>query len=123
MKRWVLDCHWFSLRLHHWYYSDDSRAFHDHPWGFISIVLSGSYTDISPAGRDHLSVGSIRYRPALHRHTVQVSPGGCWTFLITGPVIRKWGFWVPRSPNSPLKGEVFRKANKYFAIFGHHPCE
>jgi hypothetical protein len=54
------------------------------------------------------------YRPALHRHTVRVPYSGCWTFLITGPEIRQWGFW--------LKGR-FRKRNKFFHIMGHHPCD
>lgn len=113
LRRWVFNAGMFSVRLHHWYASDDARYFHDHPWWFITFVLAGGYTDISPAGQQVMKTGSTCYRPAFHRHTVQVNPGGCWTFLITGPEIRRWGFWV--------KGK-FKKANKYFLEHGHHPC-
>jgi hypothetical protein len=103
-----------SIRLHHWISPDDARSFHDHPWWFITLVIKGNYIDRSPDGDDHLYMGSIKYRPAAHRHTVIPSQHGCWTIIITGPVSRKWGFWVAGK---------FRKANKYFAMHGHHPCQ
>ena len=111
--RWRLELPFGSIRVHHWLSSDDDRAFHDHPWWFWTIVLKGSYTDKSPDGTDHLRFLSHRYRPALHRHTVIPDPEA-WTLLVTGPPVRSWGFW--------LNGK-FRKANKWFLTFGHHPCE
>jgi hypothetical protein len=57
---------------------------------------------------------NARYRPALHQHTVIPDPGGAWTLLVTGPKIRSWGFWF---------NDKFVKANKWFATFGHHPCD
>lgn len=116
MKRWVVDCRWFSLRLHHWFCGDDPRHFHDHPWWFLTLVLWGSYTDINPHGKEYLSVGSIRFRPALHKHTVSTT--GCWTLLLTGPQKREWGFWVPRS-----YGQRWIKRNKYFYEHGIHQCD
>jgi hypothetical protein len=76
-------------------------------------VLAGGYIDRSPNGDDHLHIGSIRQRPASHQHTVIPDRGGAWTVILTGPKIRDWGFW--------LNGK-FRKANKWFAKYGHHPC-
>lgn len=113
MIRWRLETPLGSLRLHHWLGPDDDRAFHDHPWWFITAVLRGGYVDHSPTGREHLHAGNVRYRPALHRHTVVPDPGGAWTFVITGPKTRAWGFW----PDGK-----FKKANKWFARWGHHPC-
>jgi hypothetical protein len=113
MRRWVLNMGRFSIRIHHWYSSDDHRAWHDHPWWFWTLVLRGGYTDVSPIGRENLWAGRWASRPALHRHTVEVWPGGCWTLVITGRPVRKWGFW----PNGK-----FKKANKYFLEHGHHPC-
>lgn len=81
-------------------------------------MLSGSYCDVTPAGREWLRPGTLRFRPALHRHTIEVAPGGCWTFLWTGPHERFWGFWTPRSG-----GERFRKSNRYFLEEGEHPCQ
>lgn len=112
--RWVFSTPFGSIRLHHWRASDDARNFHDHPWWFLTFVLRGGYTDVSPTGEERCSAGKFRFRRALHRHTVRVDAGGCWTVLLTGPEHRFWGFWV---------GRKFKKANKYFLEHGHHPCE
>lgn len=114
LRRWALVFGLASIRVHHFLCSDDDRAFHDHPWWFITFVIKGGYTDVSPSGKDHLGRGSIRFRPALHRHTVQIDPGGVWTVLLTGPNLRTWGFWV---------NGKFRKSNKYFFEHGHHQCD
>lgn len=111
--RWRIETPWFSVRLHHWLGPDDDRAFHDHPWSFVTVVLRGAYTDRSPEGDERLRAGRVRYRPARHQHTVVPDPGGAWTVIVTGPKVRTWGFWVAGK---------FRKANKYFARYGHHPC-
>jgi hypothetical protein len=112
--RWRIETRIGSIRLHHWLGPDDDRAFHDHPWWFATFVLRGGYTDRSPAGEEHLKAGSMRYRPALHQHTVVPDANGAWTLLVTGPKIRRWGFW--------LNGKLI-KANKWFLSFGHHPCD
>lgn len=119
--RWTLGTPFGSIRVHNWKSSDDDRAHHDHPWSFLTVVLRGGYTDVSPTVidkhsgviRDHLRVGSVRYRAAEHVHTVQVDPGGCLTLLLTGPEKRFWGFWLRNK---------WRKAGRYFRLNGHHPC-
>ena len=112
--RWRLETPIGSIRIHHWISSDDDRAFHDHPWWFLTFVFRGGYTDRSPVGDEHIRAPAIRYRSALHRHTVVPDHDGAWTILITGKKTRAWGFW--------LNGK-FRKANKWFATYGHHPCD
>jgi hypothetical protein len=121
LTRYVLVLFGFSLRVHHWTNDDDPRHMHDHAWWFLTLVLRGGYTDISQAGEgqpvvhDHLSAGSIRFRPALHRHSVMVDNGGAWTLVLTGPRERHWGFWVPgRNKVLPFK--------RYFKKYGHHQC-
>lgn len=114
MRRWVVDFGSFAIRLHRWQASDDVRAFHDHAWWFLTCVLWGSYEDVSPEGSDVLTVGSIRFRRASHKHTVKIRKPGTWTLLITGPVERRWGFWV--------KGRLWKR-DRYFANNGHHPCD
>jgi hypothetical protein len=111
--RWVAGTPFGSTRLHHWRGSDDLRNTHDHPWWFFTIVLWGGYWDITEDGAQRMRAGSFAFRPALHRHSVKVDQGGCWTIMICGPEIRDWGFWV---------AGVFRKANKYFLKYKHHPC-
>lgn len=112
LHRWVADFGLFSIRVHHFLRSDDNRNLHDHPWWYCTLVLRGSYRDVSEQGEELLTPGKVAFRRALHRHTVQTA--GVWTFLVTGPQVRRWGFWV--------KGK-FRKANKYFLMYGHHPCD
>lgn len=111
--RWILNLGLFSVRVHHFIRSDDKRHMHDHGWSFLTMVVKGSYTDVSPGGRDLLTRWSVRYRRADHKHYVDVPEGGCWTVLVTGPMVRKWGFWVDGKFKRPLK---------YFHRFGHPPC-
>lgn len=114
MRRWVLDFGLFALRVHLWESSDDKRAFHDHAWWFLTLVLWGAYLDVSPDGEDKLGVGSIRFRKASHKHTVKILKPGTLTFLMTGPPVRRWGFWV--------NGKLWKR-DRYFAVNGHHPCD
>jgi hypothetical protein len=112
--RWVIDFKRFAIRLHHWHASDDERAFHDHPYWFITVVLWGGYDDVSPAGIDRLRIGSVRFRPANHRHTVRIIHPGTRTLLLSGPTTQRWGFWV--------NGKRIMR-DKYFVTHGHHPCD
>ena len=111
LTRWVLDLGFVSFRLHHWTGSDDLRHPHDHDWSFLTFVLYGSYIDRSPDGDEVMSVGKFAFRKAEHQHCVEVKTKHCWTFLITGPQRRKFGFWV---------NGKFVKRNKYFYEYGHH---
>lgn len=148
ITRWVMDLGPLgSIRLHHWYGNDDPRAHHDHPWGFLTLVLWGSYVDVrewdvtnlSPAEtlriaidraddgalvyvrpgvyevQDTLRMGSMRWRPATHAHTVRST--GAWTLLWTQPKSRFFGFFVRKA--GTLK---WIKANTYFHTWGHPPC-
>ena len=124
IHRWVFDVGLFSVRIHHWHFADDKRHYHDHPWWFLTFVVNGGYTDLSPAVNskrdheviaDHLKAGSIRFRKANHRHSVDVDDGGCWTVMLTGPVSQRWGFWI--------HNRKFYGHNKYFQKFGHPPCD
>ncbi len=116
--RWVFIVFGFSFRIHHFLRSDDKRFLHDHAWWFLTFVLKGGYTDISLNSdnveiKDTLTRFSFRYRPALHKHYVEVPKGGCWTMLITGKPFRNWGFWVNGKLMRPLR---------YFSRYGHPPC-
>lgn len=111
--RWVFETPAFSIRVHKWISHDDPRYKHDHAWDFITFVLKGGYVDVGDK-EDHLKRFSLRYRRSSHIHTVYPDDGGCWTILLTGPIVRQYGFWI---------GERFRRASKFFYIYGHHPCD
>lgn len=117
MVRWVLECPWGSIRLHHFLRPDDMRHLHDHPWWFVTLLLRGSYRDIGEVDgqrvvSDMLRPGSVRFRPAHHVHAVDTA--GCWSLVITGPIQRRWGFW---------DAGIFRRAAEYFGRYGYAPCQ
>ena len=93
LERWIL---WlgFTIRLHKFHKGDDDRAFHDHPWWFITMPLR-PYVESVP-GNNAVTVGAWRphFRSARHRHIVRLQGNlPVWTFIITGPKAREWGFW------------------------------
>lgn len=76
------------LMLHYFPVADFSETFHDHPWGFRTLVLWGGYIDLSlrPDGAEVselLAVGSYRYRPARHLRRT-------FTVVLTNPTERRW---------------------------------
>lgn len=125
-----------SIRFHNWHRGDEARALHDHPSAFITLVLKGSYTDVSwpdwvkmieewPSGSrdpckryDQLEVSSVRYRPAEWTHTVETN--GCWTLCYFWPKKREWGFW-----HANRRGNGFRWFNhrSWHDWMGQVPCE
>lgn len=139
--RWVFIFFGYSIRLHKWIRSDDSRYMHNHSWWFVTLVLKGSYIDVSEKTfvkehldltyksngdrnthiykdkkevKDHLKRWSIRYRSAYHTHYVSIPKGGCWTLLITGRPKNKWGFWINNRFMRPLR---------FFSRYGHPACD
>jgi len=110
MHRYVLNLKWFSLRLHIWHGSDDTRFMHDHGWDFVTFVLKGSYTDVTESGEEQLTAGSVRYRPAEHLHYVGSPKNPTVTLLFCGPPKRKWGFKV---------GDKMMRPLRFFSRYGH----
>jgi hypothetical protein len=95
MIRSVIAVAGFSVRLHRFRAGYEDEHPHDHPWAFITVVLRGGYVDISAAGvRDVLTRGSVRYRRSSHTHRTSVAPSGATTLVLTGPLVRDWGFWI-----------------------------
>lgn len=117
LHRWIIDFKLFSIRIHHWFFGDDPRHFHDHPWSFLGMVLWGCYYDVTEKGEEYMWPGKIFYRQATHKHTVKTD--GCWTLIFTGPEVREWGFWIV---NKSKTKEIWFKAKRYFIKYGHHPC-
>lgn len=97
LRWWLLPRNrWFNIYLHKILRDDDDRALHDHPWSSVSIVLRGSYLEITPHGTRLYEAGSVIFRTATLPHRLEVVDGPVWTLLITGPRKREWGFHCPR---------------------------
>ncbi|MEB3031788.1 hypothetical protein [[Mycobacterium] nativiensis] len=104
LHRWFLIPHngRLNVYLHKFVRSDDPGPLHDHPWAFLSIILSsGGYREVTEAGDVLRRRGSVAWRRAAHRHRVELlrdRHGGelpCWTIIVTGARRRAWGFWCP----------------------------
>lgn len=123
-----------SVYLHHFLRSDTDRALHDHPWDFLTIILSGGYWEHTPHPSNPWPVtrrrwhgpGSILFRRATHRHYVELPKVGSWasfapilrpeipaiTLCVVGVKWREWGFILPEG------WTAFREA---FAKWGCKP--
>lgn len=105
-----------SVRIHGIHTPDLDRAMHDHPWSFISLVLSGAYIervphrqntinfdeahdDEEPWYENYRDAGSIAFRGFWHRHTIKLVTTWdelpVWTLFITFPKRQSWGFFTP----------------------------
>jgi hypothetical protein len=110
-----------NVYLHCIMRSDDDRALHDHPWHWGSLLLAGSYVEVSHeplvVGRLHLrgaeamtvevgpqhltlsrrySAGALRFNRASFAHRLVINDRNfAWTLLFAGPRFRHWGFHCP----------------------------
>ncbi len=93
LERWII---WFgfTLRLHKFHKGDDDRAYHDHPWWFVTVPLSTYLEDTPQNGKHPVRRLRPHFRPAKHQHIVHlVGSRPVWTFIFTGPKSKDWGFW------------------------------
>lgn len=83
-----------SIYLHHLHISDEDRCLHDHPWAFVTFLLSSGYFEHTPDGRFWRRRFSALYRPAEWKHRLElVRP--TWTLIVRFRRVRDWGFWLP----------------------------
>lgn len=92
---------------------DPGLDLHDHPWGFVSIILRGGYEEeVAPCavldyfgGQTYraLTCWSTRRtwrRWTAHRmpltiaHRITATKPNTWTLVLRGPTRRPWGFYV-----------------------------
>lgn len=103
LYRWTLIVFGFSIRLHHWIKSDDKRFFHDHACDFVSIILRGSYENVTPDGSTKVKAGSFWSSKAEQQHYLNIPKSGAWTLLLCGRPRHKWGFYVKGHKWRPLR--------------------
>lgn len=79
----------------HVFHRSDFDVHHDHPFGFVSIILWRGYVEETPEGRARKYPGMILFRRATHRHRVELIDGKrAITFVVFGPRWREWGFFT-----------------------------
>lgn len=120
---WVLQCLGIAVRIHLILRSDDDRAFHDHPWPYLTVILRGGYYEVRPqfdksgiyqgATRKWHGPGSVLLRRARSWHRLELPPDGvAVTLFITGPKRQAWGF-MP----SPQTNKVYYR--QYLEDYNH----
>lgn len=117
MRYWLIPYNRFfpAARIHHILRSDDDRAFHDHPWPYVSIVLRGGYYEVTP-NIDKSGIylgekfkwygpGSVIFRSAKSWHRLVIPNKGqtAWTLFITGKYQQTWGFFLNANNKVPYR--------------------
>lgn len=116
---------WFpwNIRLHWIRREDQEPHMHDHPWNARTIILRGGYVEEREdvAALASGESGDKRYlirRPAgstakigygVYHRITHITPGGAWTFFISGPYQGPWGFLVD---GVKIKWRIYRQMRK-----------
>lgn len=100
---------WFNIYLHklnapHWH-----PECHDHPWGFVALLLTNGYLEQVGNEKFRRYPGSILFRPATFAHNVITPYGTSWSFIFATRKSREWGF-LPCDRHLPsVNWEPYRK--------------
>lgn len=118
VRWWVIPRNkFFNIYLHLFMKSDEDRALHDHPWYSLSFILTNGYKEVWQLVKPVYASGLLAWNKTFERKPFQfifrkadqahriilydnningvVSPKPTWSLFLTGPVIRKWGFYCP----------------------------
>lgn len=87
----LLKTPWFRIYLHRLKAELAHEMCHDHPWGFVTLLLKGGYNELHDGVWTWHYAGEVLVRPAEWRHNV-VTRGTSWSLVLTGAKRRPWGF-------------------------------
>lgn len=101
---------WFRIFIHELLISDEDAELHDHPWNFMTFLLSGGYVEELPQSSARVHYGwaepdyktmkihwprfSLIRHQARDLHRIELEKP-TWTLFIAGNKYRKWGFYDP----------------------------
>lgn len=80
----------FKVYYHIIHKSDRDRHLHDHPWPFFSLLLQGTYDEVTEKGTKTIRFFNMRLNPKKGHRLILKNPVHTLVFL--GPAIRDWGF-------------------------------
>lgn len=121
---WLVPYSWrrytfgIAARVHEILRSDTDRAFHDHPWPYITAVLKVGYWEVKPMydrsglylgeSRKWYGPGSVLFRWHDSWHRLEIPEGQtAVTLFITFGYRQKWGF-MP-TPVTKIRYEEYLK--------------
>jgi hypothetical protein len=82
----------FNIYLHRLIAPNWHPECHDHPWGFVTLLLWNGYRERIGTGEYRRWPGMVLYRPATFLHNVITPYGTAWSLIFTTPKQRDWGF-------------------------------
>lgn len=85
-------CRWFNVYLHYLDAPKWHPECHDHPWGFLSVILWRGYLERMNGKDRRKRPGMVLWRPAESLHNVITPYGSSWSLIVTGRKAREWGF-------------------------------
>lgn len=101
----VIQCPWFAVLLTRIHGPDTARDPHDHSRGFVTFILSGSYSEHLIRTADGADLGvrehprwSLRHMPRTWAHSITTVRGHLRTLVLAGPHHGTFHFWTPTGP-------------------------
>lgn len=88
----LLKAPWFNVYLHQLSAPSWHPECHDHPWGFVAILLRRGYLERVGTVDTRRRPGSILFRPAMFSRNVITPYGESWSLILTTKKSRDWGF-------------------------------
>lgn len=92
-RLYILRTPWFGLLVNDIRRPDSDRWMHDHPWGFLSLLLRGSYVEETPSRVRTVRGFNLKRAHDLHRI---ISVSRAVTLVLTTRKTRSWGFQTDR---------------------------
>jgi hypothetical protein len=97
----------------------DERTFHDHPWAYTTVILTGGYWEHTPVfdwkgeivgeERKWYGPGSVLRREPNHYHFLEMGDNGStWTLFMRGKRVQEWGF-LPFGGGEKIHWEEYLK--------------
>lgn len=83
---------WFNVYLHQLTAPAWHPECHDHPWGFVAVLLKSGYLEDFQGSKTRRRVGSVLLRRATDSHNVITPYGESWSLILTTKKSRDWGF-------------------------------
>jgi hypothetical protein len=96
----IFKSRWINVYLHELWAPAWHPECHDHPWGFLAILLWRGYLERIGTKDYRRWPGSILVRSATFAHNVITPYGKSWSLILTGPRSRQWGFKPCDRPTS-----------------------
>lgn len=118
-RRWRLFWSpWGSIYLHNITNSDLDIDPHDHPWDFSSLIIKGSYSEVSRYPIDDYKVdytkvykpGMVNTKKTVDCHKLTLLTPSVWTLVFVGKRKHDWGYqtakgWVHHKEYNRLRRE------------------